>query len=162
MTLPIDFSEATVSWRALGNVQKEHGEVAARNLHRFLLGLQDAEPERMRAEKDALEAVWGDTSEQLHTAEAVFQMSQRISDISRCWDKENLTLVAPEMALGARIVWLRLASQLDAVSREIRAVMADSARSRGFDDVINYMGPSTTVHASVVDGLDTEDQGHVI
>ena len=162
MNLPTDFSEAVVAWPTLGNIRKAHGEPAARNLYAFLLGLQLSEPERLAAEKEALEAVWGDVSEQLHTRETVFLMSQQISDISRCWDKENFVLAAPEMSLGARIVWHRLASQLETVAREIREVMADSARSRGFDDVINYMGPSTTVHASVVDGSNTDNQGHVI
>jgi hypothetical protein len=162
MTLPTDFYEAVVAWSALGNIQKAHGEPAARNIHAFLLRLQSSEPERLKAERDALDAVWGDATGNLDIRERVFEMSQQISDISRCWDKENLALAADELPLAARIVWLRLASQLDAVSREIREVMADSARSRGLDDVVNYMGPSTTVHASVVDGVNTGNQGRVI
>lgn len=162
MTLPTDFSEAVVAWPALGNIRKAHGEPAARNLHAFLLGIQVSEPERLVAEREALDAVWGDVGEQLHTREAVFLMSQQISDISRCWEKENLILAAPETPLSARIMWHRLASQLEIVAREIREVMADSARSRGSDDVVNCMGPSITVHASVVDGSNTDNQGHVI
>jgi hypothetical protein len=162
MTLPTDFLVAVSAWPALGIIQKAHGATAARNLHKFLVDLQASEPERMSAEKAALDAVWGVPSSLPQIRENVFEMSQQISDISRCWDKESLALVAPELPLGTRIVWLRLATQLDAVASEIREVMADSSRSRGADDVLNYSGPSTTVHASVVDGAHTDNQGYLL
>ncbi len=162
MNLPTDFPEAMVAWPALDNIRRAHGEAAARNLLQFLTGLQDTDPERMEAERCALEAVWGDSSEQLSAREEAFAMSQQVSEISRCWDKDQLLLAVPELPLGARIVWLRLASQLDTVAREIREVMAESAGSRDSGGVLNYSGPSSTVHTSVVDGTNTDNQGYVI
>lgn len=162
MTLPTDFSEALVAWPALANIRKAHGEPAACNLHSFFLGLQASEPERMRSEKEALDAVWGEMSEHQEVRDAVFLMSQQISEAYSCWDRDSLSIAAAHMPLSSRIVWLRLASQLATVAQEIREVMADAAHTDVHGDVLNYVGPSTSVHNPVVDGLGTGNQGYVI